>query len=857
MRIPNDWTMEDAATCFVVYATVYQILVKNSNLKPGQSILIHSGTGGIGLAAINLCLHFGLKIFVTVGTQEKRDFLKQNYPQIKVEHIGNSRDTSNKIRRYGAQIYGEIGRFAQVPGQRGPEFVEEKLVASLRCLARGGKFLEIGKFDLASNNILVLKLLGKDAQFRALALDRFVFHGNYGMQCYIDEIQELINCGAIKPLPRTVFNSDEVEKAFRYLGTGKHIGKVLIKIREEEPDEIHPVPQTSFTAYPRFLCKPDSSYLICGGLGGFGLELADLLVVRGAKKLILTSRSGLRNGYQKFESVITTKGDATTEESCSDLLNVAQKLGPLDGIFNLAAVLKDAAFENLTVEDFKVPLVPKAVCTRNLDKFSRELCPNLRYFVVFSSISCGRGNIGQTNYGMANSIMERICENRKKDGYPALAIQWGANGEVGLVAKMQEDHRELVISGTLQQRISSCLQVLDNFLTQDEPIVASMLVAEKRYGGHANNLFDAVLNIMGVTNLKSVSMHATFPELGMDSMTAVEIKQTMEREYELFLTAQDIRGMTLSKLRDIANAQQPAAEVFAGKKDDIPMEIKLLLSYMSKGELLTKPLTEMETSVEASDEAAPHVFVIPGFDGTAAMLEQLCRKLKAHATCLSYPIDARIENINEISEAMLPYIESYPGDLIILAYSYGTAVATELMHMLEAKGRTAKIIFVDGSSEFVYGMLKVYFPTEDDRLFQILLLSVLMSRYMRYEEILKHQEIMMKLDSYPRRIEYFINISSRAETSTNYVTEMCLSAYDRLKALSKYKLRTEKLKSPVTLLKANMTSFTKTAADYGLSNVCRDPVKVVTIEGDHASILETDELAEQINWCLEDRAKSG
>lgn len=84
------------------------------------------------------------------------------------------------------------------------------------------------------------------------------------------------------------------------------------------------------------------------------------------------------------------------------------------------------------------------------------------------------------------------------------------------------------------------------------------------------------------------------------------------------------------------------------------MEIKLLLSYMSKGELLTKPLTEMETSVEASDEAAPHVFVIPGLDGTAAMLEQLCRKLKAHATCLSYPIDVRIENINEISEAMLP-----------------------------------------------------------------------------------------------------------------------------------------------------------------------------------------------------------
>lgn len=54
----------------------------------------------------------------------------------------------------------------------------------------------------------------------------------------------------------------------------------------------------------------------------------------------------------------------------------------------------------------------------------------IRYFVVFSSLSCGRGIIGQTNYGMANSIMERICEKRKKDGYPALAIQWGAVGDV-------------------------------------------------------------------------------------------------------------------------------------------------------------------------------------------------------------------------------------------------------------------------------------------------------------------------------------------------------------------------------------------------------------------------------------------
>lgn len=118
--------------------------------------------------------------------------------------------------------------------------------------------------------------------------------------------------------------------------------------------------------------------------------------------------------------------------------------------------------------------------------------------MVFSSVSCGRGNAGQTNYGMSNSIMERICEKRKADGYPGLAIQWGAIGEVGLVADMQELQTEIEIGGTLQQKVSSCLEVLDQLLRQEEPIVSSIVVAEKKYGaGGANNIVDAVKNIIG------------------------------------------------------------------------------------------------------------------------------------------------------------------------------------------------------------------------------------------------------------------------------------------------------------------------------------------------------------------------
>ncbi|CAF4364108.1 unnamed protein product, partial [Rotaria sordida] len=104
----------------------------------------------------------------------------------------------------------------------------------------------------------------------------------------------------------------------------------------------------------------------------------------------------------------------------------------------------------------------------------------LDYFVVFSSISCGRGNAGQTNYGYANSTMERICEQRQKDDLPALAIQWGAIGDVGMVIENLGSN-DTVIGGTLPQRMTSCLETIDYFLQQSTniPIVSSYILAEK------------------------------------------------------------------------------------------------------------------------------------------------------------------------------------------------------------------------------------------------------------------------------------------------------------------------------------------------------------------------------------------
>lgn len=236
--------------------------------------------------------------------------------------------------------------------------------------------------------------------------------------------------------------------------------------------------------------------------------MADWLVIRGARNLVLLSRTGIKNGYQhrKVELwksygvnvTLISNVDLSTKSECEKMLITAEKLAPVDAIFNLAVVLNDKLFQNHTAETFHEPFKAKAWATKHLDELSRKICLQLRHFVVFSSVSCGKGNAGQTNYGMANSIMERICERRSREGLHGLAIQWGAIGDVGLVADMMDNDKEMIIGGTLQQKITSCLEKLEDFLMQEHPIVESMVVAEKRshvFG--ASNVVEAVATIMG------------------------------------------------------------------------------------------------------------------------------------------------------------------------------------------------------------------------------------------------------------------------------------------------------------------------------------------------------------------------
>lgn len=355
--------------------------------------------------------------------------------------------------------------------------------------------------------------------------------------------------------------------------------------------------------------------------------------------------------------VKVSTSDITTRTGCESLIKDAISLGPVEGIFNLAVVLKDALFEDQTVSNFKESLGVKAAATIYFDELSRKMCPELKQFVVFSSVSCGRGNIGQTNYGMANSIMERIVERRVKEGLPGKGIQWGAIGDVGLIANMQERNVEMVIGGTLQQNISSCLNVFDTILASEEAIVSSMVVAEKRLNIKGNkNIIEALMRIMGIKEIKSISMESTLADLGMDSLMGVEIHQLLEREFDCVLTSEEMRTITLSDLQKKVNSVGSSdAETSSNPQSN--QYVEYLASMLNNFE---NSRSENDTILKLNDIETKDLtkyLIVPGMEGVVGQnWINVAKKIENPTYALQLVKVSHIKDFEECFQAILEVI---------------------------------------------------------------------------------------------------------------------------------------------------------------------------------------------------------
>uniref|UniRef100_A0A673JA25 Fatty acid synthase n=1 Tax=Sinocyclocheilus rhinocerous TaxID=307959 RepID=A0A673JA25_9TELE len=780
----------------------------------------------------------------------KKAYLQEIFPQLTAESFANSRDASFEqhvmLQTQGKGVDLVLNSLA-----------EEKLQASLRCLARHGRFLEIGKYDLSNNTPLGMALFLKNVAFHGILLDALFEEGNREWEEVSELLKKGIASGVVQPLRTTVFERNQVEDAFRYMAQGKHIGKVLLQVRSEETSTTVPAASPlSIPAICRTFFPASLSYIITGGLGGFGLELTQWLTERGARKLVLTSRSGIRNGYQAKRirewqamgiQVLVSTSDVSSMAGTERLITEACRLGPVGGIFHLAMVLKDGMLENLTPQHFIDVSRPKYGGTIHLDSVTRQKCPELQHFVVFSSVSCGRGNAGQSNYGFANSTMERVCEQRRHDNLPGLAIQWGAIGDVGVVLETMGGN-DAVIGGTLPQRMSSCLEVLDRFLCQQRPVMSSFVLAEKVMvakgeGSGQRDLVEAVAHILGVRDVNSLNADASLADLGLDSLMGVEVRQTLERDYDIVMAMREIRQLTVNKLRELSSQSggKDESRIAPAKRSGAQALLESDLSRM-----LVNPDSPTVAPLNEVQSAERPLFLVHPIEGSIAAFRTLTSKLSVPCYGLQCTKAAPLDSIQSLATYYVECVRQVQpeGPYSIAGYSFGACVAFEMCSQLQAAKCPVEYLFLfDGSHSYVAAYTQSYRAKltpgkESEAETEALCAFIQQFTGIEYNKLL---ETLLPLSDLEARVNKAVDLitSSHKNVSRDMLYFAASTFYHKLKAADRY-VPTSKYHGNVTLLRAKASSEygDGLGSDYKLHEVCDGKVSVHVIEGDHRTFLE-------------------
>ncbi|KAL5050934.1 hypothetical protein BDW71DRAFT_215073 [Aspergillus fruticulosus] len=421
--------LEEAATMPSVYATALWVFSHLANLRKGQSVLIHSACGGVGLASIHVCQELGAKIFATVGSEEKAQYLVENFG-IPRNHIFHSRNTSF------------LPDLMRETGGRGADIVLNSLAgkllhASWACVAEYGKMFELGKRDFLTHGTLSMTPFLKNRAF--FSVDMIHLQGLDDRQLH-EELQQQIEDwkkeGKIVPIrPVKVFNAVDVVEAFRYMQGGTHMGKILIKM----PESAALLPCETREAEVVF--AEEDAYLLVGGMGGIGKAVATWMRERGARHFIFLSRSaGISTDSQEFIAELQGQGCTATAVagSVTHLPDIQRALAQCDGrrlagVLQLSMVLRDQLFAKMTFEEWNAALAPKVQGAWNLHHALKDT--ELDFFVLFGSSICATGNNGQANYAAANCFVDAFARYRRQQGFPCSVLHLGPVEEIGMLSR--------------------------------------------------------------------------------------------------------------------------------------------------------------------------------------------------------------------------------------------------------------------------------------------------------------------------------------------------------------------------------------------------------------------------------------
>ncbi len=588
---PAGLSFEAASTLLVAFATTHYAMNRLGRLQKGERILIHTASGAVGQAAIQLAKLAGAEIYATAGTPEKRAFVRD---VLGVSHVLDSRtlDFAEEIR--------------ELTNGEGVDVVLNTLGGaaisrSLELLKPYGRFLELGKRDIVMNSPLRMGALERNISYFVVDLNQMMRDRPEMVGEMIDrEILPLFADGRLQPLEFESFPVSRAAEAFHRMAKAQHIGKLVVTFHEL-PAMVAPA------RVARVTVQPDATYLITGGLGGLGYTVAEWLVRRGARHLVLTSRRSRSelsgNAADQLAAleamgveVRVARNDVTRAEEVQSLMaEIAQTMPPLRGVIHSAGVLDDGLLVRMSRAQLEKVLAPKVRGAWNLHAYSREA--ELDFFVLFSSLAAILGPQGQANYAAGNAFMDALAQWRRAAGLPGLSLNWGPWAEVGMAAR-QGLGAQHAAGGVLAIEPAAGLlsleQLIDAAIPQaavaamewpqmrsvypagkEPPFLADLLAAEGAAGAAEASQSDFVTGVLtpaapdkrrgllesylqelaaGVLHLERnrLNIHQPLSALGIDSIMAVELKAKVEKNLGgvTVSIADLLRGLSVADLAE-------------------------------------------------------------------------------------------------------------------------------------------------------------------------------------------------------------------------------------------------------------------------------------------------------------------
>jgi acyl transferase domain-containing protein/short-subunit dehydrogenase/acyl carrier protein len=460
-RAPRHLRLEQAATIPTAFVTAFYSLHTLGQMQRGERVLIHAATGGVGMAAVQLALKAGAVVFATAGSPEKRELLEA----LGVPHVMDSRSLA-----FADEVM-------ELTAGEGVDLVLNSLAGeaidkSISVLKSSGRFIEIGKTDIYKNRMIGMRALRKNISFFTVDISSLAAERPELAHALLSQVLERFAPDDLQPLPHHAFPVTCTADAFRYMAQAKHVGKLIVAMQDFAGLYVEQPPPTA-------TIDSNASYLICGGLGGFGLAAAERLVRRGARHLALIGRSASSPSAraavdalrQSGAQVMTYQADIAEREQVREVVAETQRaMGPLRGIVHAAMVLDDAPIEHLSEERMWKALAPKMAGAWNLHTLTAEL--PIDFFILFSSMASVFGSQGQANYNAGNAFLDALAYYRRSRGLPALTVNWGVVGDVGHVASSAETSTRLTRLGMRAVPVSGMLDALDELMCSDAVQIA-------------------------------------------------------------------------------------------------------------------------------------------------------------------------------------------------------------------------------------------------------------------------------------------------------------------------------------------------------------------------------------------------